>query len=196
MIKLEFDFDDFAKEAVALGVAADQLPYALSLAMNRAADVTRNLLIKTTWPQHIVQRNASFIAASLTTKDSRASKQSLSVEIFDKLERGNLVMQSLGGSRTPRGGSNLAVPLSNIPRSSRGVPARLRPRNMPTALRKGDALYARDRKGKLTLLYILKSATKIPKRVPFYEDFAKCMQDELQRTIPMAIEKAMATRRK
>jgi hypothetical protein len=167
MFKIEFDFADLEAAAVRIGASADQIPYALSLALNRAADVTRNLLIRTTWPQHVQQRNASFISASLTTKDSRASKGSLAVELYDKLQRGNLVMQSKGGTRTPQGGSNLAVPASSVPKGARGVPARLRPKNMPTAFRKGDVLYARDKKGRLTLLYVLKHQTKIPKRVPF-----------------------------
>ena len=76
------------------------------------------------------------------------------------------------------------------------MPARLRPKNLPTAVRKGDVLYARDKKGGLRLLYVLKPATKIPKRVPFYEDFAASMQRELQRTIPLAVAKAMQTRKR
>lgn len=195
MFKIELDFTELEQAAIKIGAAADQVPYALSLAMNRAADVTRNLLITSTWPQHVQQRNNSFIAASLTTRDARASKGSLSVEIYDKLQRGNLVMQSKGGTRAPQGGSNLAVPASNINRTSRGVPTRLRPKNMPTAVRKGDVLYAKDKKGRLTLLYVLKPATTIPKRVPFYEDYANSMSRELVRTIPMAVEKAMATRK-
>jgi hypothetical protein len=195
MLKIEIDYKELEAAAIRIGAAADQVPYAIALAMNRAADVTRSLLINATWPQHVQQRNSSFIAASLTTRDARASKGSLAVEIYDKLDRGNLQKQAKGGDRTPRGGSNLAVPLSNVPRTSRGVPARLRPKNLPTAVRKKDALYARDKKGKLRLLYILKPQTKIPKRVPFYEDYEASMWRELARTIPLAVEKAMATRK-
>jgi hypothetical protein len=196
MFHLEFDWVELEQAAKNLNAAADQIPYAMALAMNRSADVTRNLLIKSTWPTHVKQRNASFIAASLTTRDARASKMSLSVEIYDKLDRGNLEMQAKGGTRTPHGGSNLAVPVSSVPRTSRGVPARFRPKNMPTAVRKGDVLYAKDRRGKLRLLYILKHATKIPRRVPFYEDFAASMQREMQRNIPLAVAQAMSTRKR
>jgi hypothetical protein len=197
MIKLEFDFADMERAALNVGAAADQIPFALALAMNRSADVTRNLLIQQTWPGHIQSRNKSFIAASLTTREARASKQSLSVEIYDKLDRGNLQLQAKGGTRSPLGGSNLAIPLSSIPKSGRGVPARLRPKNLGTrAFRKGDALYTRDAKGRLRLLYTLRPSANIPKRVPFYEDFATSMQRELQRTIPLAVAQAMASRRR
>jgi hypothetical protein len=109
MIKVEFDFNELGKYASSLGARADQIPYALALAMNRSADVTRNFLIKQTWPTHVTQRNASFIAASLTTRQARASKQSLAVEIYDKLDHGNLMLQSKGGVRQPKGGGNIAV---------------------------------------------------------------------------------------
>jgi hypothetical protein len=197
MLQISFDMSELEQRARELGAAQDQIPYALALAMNEAADVTRNLLIKATWPSHVQARNKSFIAASLTTRGARANKRSLEVEIYDKLDRGNLQMQAKGGTRTPHGGSSLAVPASNVTRTARGVPARLRPKNMPTAVRKGDVLYARDKKsGRLRLLYVLKHTTAIPKRVPFYEDFATSMQRELVRTIPHAVAKAMATRRR
>jgi len=79
-------------------------------------------------------------------------------------------MQAKGGTRTPHGGSSLAVPSSSVTRTSRGVPPGCRPKNLPTAVRKGDVLYAKGRKGRLRLLYVLKPTTAIPKRVPFYED--------------------------
>jgi hypothetical protein len=189
------DYSEVEATALALGAAADQVPFAMAIALNRAADVTRNFLAKATWPQHVNARNGSFIMASLTTKESRASKQSLAVEIYDKLDRGNLLKQAMGGTRAPMGGSNLAVPASTISRTQSGVPARFRPKNMPTAVRKGDVLYSRDRKGRLTLLYVLKPKTNIPKRVPFHDDFATSMLRELARTMPLAIERAMRTRR-
>jgi hypothetical protein len=197
VFKVEIDFSELEAYAKHVGAAADQVPFALALALNRSADVTRRLLIETTWPQHVQSRNKSFIAASLTTKEARASKQSLAVEIYDKLDRGNLVMQALGGTRAPMGGSNLAVPSSGVPKTSRGVTASLRPKNLqPTkSFRRGDVLYAKDRKGKLRLLYVLKHQTKIPKRVPFYEDYAASMRRELLRTIPLAVQQAMSTRR-
>jgi hypothetical protein len=196
MIKIEFDYGELANYAKSLNARADQIPFALALALNRSADVTRTLLVQHTWPTHVQERNKSFIAASLTTKDARADKRSLSVEIYDKLDRGNLQKQAKGGTRTPRLGGHLAVPVSTIQRTSHGVPSRLRPKNLKTAAFKiRDMLYTRDRKGRLKLLYSLKSATKIPKRVPFYEDFAVSMERELRRTIPQAVARAMATAR-
>jgi hypothetical protein len=77
MFKIELDYAELEAAAVRIGAAADQVPYALSLAMNRAADVTRNLLIQSTWPQHVQQRNNSF-TASVTTRGACATNQSMS----------------------------------------------------------------------------------------------------------------------
>ena len=193
MIKVEFDFADLQKVALGLGARADQIPYALAIAMNRSADTTRQFLIKATWPTHVTARNPSFIAASLTTREARASKQSLAVEIYDKLQRGNLVMQAKGGVRKPKGGGNLAVPVSAVQRTQRGVPQRLRPKNLKNAVKIRGNLFTRDGHGRLKLVYALKPATAIPKRVPFYEDFYASMKRELERNIPLAVAKAMAT---
>jgi hypothetical protein len=193
---ISFDFAEMIKAAGAVGAATDQIPFALAVALNDAAENTRKVLIQQTWPQHVKQRNASFIAASLTTKGARASRNNITVEIYDRLNRGNIEMQAKGGTRTPRGGSNLAIPVSTMGRTSRGVPARLRPKNLKAAVRKGESLFAKDKKGRLRLLYTLKAATKIPKRVPMYEDFEHTMRRDLRANIPRAVARAMSTRRK
>jgi hypothetical protein len=195
MIAVEIDMHDLEAYAKKLGAAEDQIPFAIALALNRSADVTRNFLIQNTWPQHVNARNTSFIAASLTTKESRADKRSLSVEIYDKLDRGNLLMQATGGTRKPRG-TKLAIPSTNVPKGQHGVPKRLRPKNLANAFVKKGLLFTRDRKGKVKLMYTLKSATTLPKRVPFFTDYEASMKRELMRTIPLAVERAMSTRRR
>jgi hypothetical protein len=196
MIKVEFDFKELGAYAASLGARADQIPFALALAMNRSADVTRQFLIKQTWPTHVTARNSSFIGASLTTKQARASKQSLAVEIYDRLNRGNLQMQAKGGVRTPKGKGRLAVPVTGVRRTSKGVVSNLKPRNLKTAVEIRGNLFTRDGRGRLKMVYALKAATKIPRRVPFYEDFATSMERELRRTIPLAVMKAMSTARR
>ena len=192
MLALQIDFRDVERVMANLRAAQDQMPYAMALALNEATEKTRQHLIKQTWPSHIKQRNPSFIAASLTTKGARANKRQLETEIYDRLNRGHLMMHAKGGVRTPRSG-HLAVPVSNVPKGARGVPQRLRPKNMTVRIK--DALYTRDRSGRLRLVYVLKTATKIPKRVPFFEDYQTVMSRELHRAIPAAVARAMATRR-
>lgn len=196
MIHVEFDYSQLEGFAKQMGARVDQIPYALALAMNRSAEVTRNLLIKQTWPHAIVQRNSSFIAASLTTRDARANKQSLAVEIYDKLGHVNLQRQAKGGVKTPLKGANIAIPASSVPRGSRGVPKNLRPANLKNAFKRNNMLFVRDKGGRARLVYTLKPKVTVPKRVPFYEDFAESMARELRRTIPLAVAKAMSTARR
>ena len=197
MITFVMDFTEVKKAALSLGAAVDQIPYAIALALNRSADITRNLLIKQAWPSHIHSRNASFIAASLTTREARATKGSLSVEIYDRLRRGHLYEHAKGGVRVPHGRSHLAVPTRNVPKTGRGVPQRLKPKTLgKDAVRIKDALYRRDARGKLVLLYVLKPKTKIPRRVPFFEDYQASMQREMRRELPAAVARAMATRKR
>jgi hypothetical protein len=168
-------------------------------ALDEATKIAREHLITKTWPGHIKQRNASFIAAALITRDSRASKQSLSTEIYEnpKMQgRGHLLLQAKGGTRTPKGRAHMTVPVTGLRGQSGAVPSRLRPKALGSrGIRIKDALYTRDRKGRLKLMYVLKTATKIPKRVPFFEDYQTVMSRELNRLLPIMIEKAMATRR-
>ena len=56
-------------------------------------------------------------------------------------------MQAKGGTRTSKSGKNLAVPVSTIKKTSRGVPSRLRPRNLGSkGMKIKDKLYVRDGK--------------------------------------------------
>jgi hypothetical protein len=196
MFRIEFGYRELEDYAKQLGARVDQIPFALSLAMNRSADVTRNLLIRQTWPNHVHARNPSFIAASLTTRDAKATKSSLAVEIYDRLDHGQLQRQAKGGTRTPHKGANIAIPASSVPRTSRGVAKNFKPANLQNSFKRKGMLFVRDKKGKVRLVYTLKHQTHIPKRVPFYEDFHASMQRELTRTIPMAVAKAMSTARR
>jgi hypothetical protein len=127
-MQIQIDMTDVLKLAEQLKVTQDQVPYAMTRALNEATQVTRTYLIKETWPgSGIKVRNASFIAASLTTKDTRATKFYLESEIYDKLGRGHLYEQAKGGVRSPRGRSHLAIPSSNVPRTARGIPKGLKP---------------------------------------------------------------------
>jgi hypothetical protein len=199
-LRFEFDFSQLEKMALSMGAAADQIPFALSMALNRATDITRNLLVRHTWPSSGIKvRNPAFINAALRTQEARATKGSLVTEIYDRFaasgrDAGHLMKQAKGGVRIPRG-SKLAIPVSSL-KSGRGVPNRLKPKVLgDKAVRKGDLLYVKER-GRLKLVYVLKPATKIPKRVPFYEDYEASMSREMQRLLPLAVRHAMATRRR
>lgn len=199
MLAVGIDLEDMYRVIRNLGATVDQVPYSMALAMNEATEKTYNLLTKQTWPNKVTVRNPTFIRASLTTRGARASKHSLMTEIYDKLDRGHLMMHARGGVRTPKKGrAHMAIPVGNvIKKGARGVPKNLRPANLANDYRKGDFIFARrGRTGKPRLMYVLKTATPIPKRVPFFEDYQRSMAVELRKALPSAIAKAMATRRR
>lgn len=195
---ITIDMRDIRRVADNMKAAQDQVPYATALALNAATESTRSALIKSTWPTHVHVRNAQFISASLTTAGKRATKYSLSTEIYDRLNRGNLLLHATGGMKRPTGRTHMAVPVSSLieQKGARGVPRALKPRNLgKRGERKGDAIFERSKTtGKLRLLYVLKTATKVP-RIPFYDDFNRVMRAEFFRELPAALERAMRTRR-
>src|SRR5579885_536205 len=135
---VEIDAADFIKAADQLGAAADQLPFIMSLALNRAALDTRQHLVQVTWPRSIVQRNPSFIRAALRTEFS--TKRDLQVSIYDALGRANLKAHAEGGTKVPRGRA-LAVPSKNVRLTAHGVAPGQRPRNLAKAFVKDGKIY-------------------------------------------------------
>lgn len=199
-MNLRFDFSDFERVARNMDAFADQIPFALSRAMNDAADDTRTKLIEETWPTHVQARNRSFMRAALTTKGQRATKRKLQVTIYDKLGRGNLSLHSKGGTRQASRGT-IAVPsrVVKVRRSGKGVPAGLKPRALPNSFRKGDSIYQRMPKTKkvkahIRLMYTLKPSVRISPDVPFEADFRSTMQRRVFERFGPRIREAMKSR--
>jgi hypothetical protein len=115
MITLQIRVDDFIERAQRMDANLKQLPFALSLAMNRAATQTRSALIETTWPRGVTVRNTTFLRAALRMEF--ASKHDLSVAIYDSLGRAALPLHDKGGVKIGKG--KLAIPLSAVRRTSR-----------------------------------------------------------------------------
>lgn len=194
---LAFELSDFEHAAVRWGFAADQVLFAASQAMNDASKVTREELITSTWPDHVKVRSAGFMRASLSREF--ATKRNPRITIFDKLDRGNLLLHAEGGVRQAKEGS-LAIPEAKLAarRTSKGIPKALRPRTLPNSFRKGDVIYQRTGAGKskgLKLMYVLKPSAHIPRQVPFEADFNRIMTREMWPAFRTRIAAAMATRR-
>lgn len=195
MIDVKLNMSQFQRAAKEMGGNIDQVPFALSKALNEAAKVTREHLITETWPKSVTVRNRGFMRASLWTEFS--DKRNLRVSIYDKLDHGNLKQHAEGGSRIPRGG-RLAIPSVNVRRGSSGPVQSQRPRNLRRSVVKGNRIFqavGRGKSSKLQLMYKLASSAMIKKDVPFHEDFAAVMRREAMRTFPDYMRAAMRTRR-
>jgi len=192
-LAVKFDFSDFLKKADELKAASDQVPYALSRAINQAGEDAQNVLIQQTWPRSVKVRNPSFMRAALRRVPS--TKHNLTFEIVDVLHRGSLKKHAIGGSKTAK--SRFAIPVErNTPRGSHGVPQSQRPRALGRkgAFVIGNAIYTKVGK-RLKLRYILKRSIFQPKDVAFYEDFEISMRNGVRTAFPLWLKRAMQTRR-
>jgi len=200
VIELKFNLTDFEAKAKALGHAQDQVPYGLSLALNNAVKNAKRVLVEDTWPQHVTQRNPSFIGRALRMQFS--TKRDLRIEIYDDLGRAGLARHADGGTKTPRG-SHLAIPPQGAitaQRGTHGVRKALRPAAIiastpKRALRVTPGGIFVGKGGRLNLMYAFKSSAQQPKDVPFREDFEIAMRNDVRTSFPAAMAKAMSSRR-
>lgn len=195
MFELKLDVRDFQRQARTLQAAQDQVPFALALALNKAAENTRDLLVQT-WPQHVKVRNSGFIRYAL--RREFATKHDLRIVIFDQSGKPFIKRLDAGGVHQARG-SNLAIPVeANVKIGARGVRKSQMPRSLPNAFVKGNAIYQRVKRGKkqaIKLMYILKPSVQVSKHIPFSEDFAISMLNETRTSFPAAMARAMKSRR-
>lgn len=196
MLDVKFDIRQFKAAAQQAGGMLDQVPFALSMALNRAVEGARDEIIGQTWPKHVVVRKANFLQAALTTNGERATKNRLRVVLYDRLGRGSLKLHAEGGTKQARG--RLAIPTKAVQRGSSGVVASQRPANMARKVVKRNLIFQASGRGKgskLKLMYKLAPRAIIKHDVPFYEDFDAIMRARVQSEFPKALAKAMATRR-
>ncbi|MBP0578997.1 hypothetical protein J8I29_06750 [Labrys sp. LIt4] len=190
---LKFDFSAFQKMADRLKVAEQQLPFALSRALNESAFVARSTLIDD-WPGRVESKNSRFLGWALGVE--KATKHNLTVTISDERAGGRTLLKGLADGGTHTGQGRLAVPVAGQRRGARGIVPSQRPRNLKQAFRRGDAVYAVIGKGskkRLKLMYVLKPSVAVPKRVPFRQTFNEVMTREMQQRAPRLMLEAMRT---
>lgn len=194
---LTLDMSGITKQIAAMGGAIEQMPFAISKALNTAAFNARTVLVQSTWPTHVQVRNSRFINAALKVDPSR--KHDLTVSITDARMngRGNLALHAKGGVKQSRG--RVAVPQAFIKRGAHGVSSKQRPMTLVNSFKRGGVILQRIGKGStahLRIAYALTSRAYIKKDVPFVDDFNTAMRNDLVANIPAAMMKAMGSARK
>jgi len=209
MFTVKFDTREFEERARAMGAALDQVPYALSRALNDAAKVARREIISDTWPSHVTVRNRGFLNAVMTTRFS--DKHNLSVEFYDRTpdQRGHLQMHAVGGVKVPKG-AYLPIPAKDnilgVTLGARGItPSSLKPAAVVSSTSKRALRIARikrsgnmgifvGRGGRLNLIYVLLRRATIKPTVPFYQDWADIIRREARLHFASRMKQAMLTR--
>jgi len=198
-MEIKFDLRDLQRMANRLKVAPDQVPFAASRALNKAAFETRRTLVNKTWPQSVTQRRSAYPGVVLHVEES--TKHDLTVKIVERANVPSLAAHAEGGVRTPAKAKRFAIPLKGwVQRTGEGVrttqTARYIIQNTPKrALRVTSKGIFVGEGGRLHLRYSFKPSTTITPDVPFYSVFASEMRDRVNELLPRFLREAMATRR-
>jgi hypothetical protein len=196
MFELQIDAAEFERKVADMGAAMDQLPFALSRALNDAVTEARHTLVDQTWPQHVTVRNSSFIGYALRTEFS--TKYDLRVAIYDQ-SKGNVHLQlhNVGGTKQAKG--RFTIPTAAVKLGVHGARANQRPANLANKVVIGNAIYQRQGRGKknkkLVKMYTLASSVNQPADVPFQQDFETAMRASVTAHFPERMMQAMQTRR-
>ena len=196
MFDLKIDSTMFERQAQAISSRIDQLPFALSRAMNVAVKDARQVLVNRTWPESVSVRNPSFLNAALRMEF--ATKGNLSVAITDAglSGRAHLALHADGGTKTSKG--RLAIPTNAVRKGASGVVASQLPSVLKRKVVKGGLIfqaYGRGKNSHLRLMYKLQSSASQPADVPFRSDFADAMLDGVRTSFPEAFRRALRTAR-
>lgn len=197
MFEVRFNLADFERQAKVLHGALDQVPFALSLALNDAIKQAREELVSETWPQHVTQRNATFIKRALRINFS--TKRNLRAEVYDDLGRAHLKLHAKGGVK--QGKHRLAIPPKGaVRRGAHGVvksqrPAQIIANTPKRALRVTPRGILVGKGGKLYLKYSFRPSANQPADVPFDRDFEAFMLRQVRASFPAALVRAMKSRR-
>lgn len=197
MFELKIDGAPFEEQVRKMEAAMDQMPFALSRALNDSADDAYNFIIDQTWPKAVTVRSPGFMRWALRTKFS--TKYDLSIEVFDNTsdQRAHLALHAEGGIKTPHKG-HLAIPTNNVDRTAAGVVQDQRPANLAGKVVVGNKIYQRVGKGKnsqLKLMYVLAKSAKQPMDVPFKADFQSVIQQSAAQHFIPRMKEAMGSRR-
>lgn len=203
MSVLKFTLSGFKETARKLEALERQIPFAMAVTLNNAAENTRRYLADDFWPRHLEVRNRNAMRAALTLKGNRATKARLRVAITDAGPAGprlGLLAHARGGVKKAKGRRLAIPPKGTVRRGARGVPKGQRPaaiiaKTPKRALRvTKDAIFV-GQGGRLRMKYVFKPQTRIKLDLPIYPEFKRIMRTEIKREFPKALAFAMSTAR-
>lgn len=214
-LKVDFDLAPFRREISTL--VKKQIPFAMSLAVNRVAErakdelkksLRKDFIIRTNWVEKGIQRTRATKRKPESTVGSRDGFMALHVTGGTKRKAGGDGGRKRSGG--PKGGRSMGIPASPGParktRTGRTQPSKWpgrfgqRAKRKPFILRTkgGKVALVRKRgsrkKPKLQFIYFFKRSVKIQKRWPFQRIVETTIQrhwaDEAVKALDEAIRSA------
>ena len=199
MYELQINIEELVQHTMQVGAAIDQMPYALSRALNDSLVEARDYIIEHTWPEHVKVRNPNFIRRLLHIEFSDKHHLEGAIVEDKTAVRGNahLALHDKGGMKIARG--DFAIPTQNVTLTSFGPRADQKPTALKNAVKLGHVLYQRRKKGyhhtALVPMYVLPHTVNQPADVPFTEDFQEQIKGQIRHRFLVRMMEAMATRR-
>ncbi len=201
MYNITSDIDQATRDCV--NFFSEQVPFALSMALNDTAFGVRKQIVEVTFNRDFTVRNTVF-PKLLWKVENKATKKDLSVEVNQQSVGGKfhdyIDRATSGGVKTPRG-ANIAVPLD--PAGMRGAKGAVRkaekPRNLKNSyIRNVNGnliIFARKRGKESVAKYILQKSAKIEPIFRFYEDAETAAVDGFTDSFQRAMTKAIQSSR-
>ena len=178
------------------------IPKAARNALNDTAFDVRKFVVFTLYPRSFPRRRNRRFPGVAFRVSRKARTGALRSEVSDVLDRFFIPLQIEGGLKVARG-RYLAIPTRHVRRTQRGVaknerPDQLRGSFIADLTGRGPAIWQRDRKHGLRLMYVLEPAAKIREAFPFYRlGYAKGRQRwpiHFDREVKHALSKVRSSR--
>ena len=177
MLQIDTDLDACQRDVV--NFFRDQVPFAMSMAINSTAFAIRQEIIDRTWPNAFEVRNRTLPKIAFRV-DEKATKAKLTANVGQALDHLEwLERQADGGTKVPRG-AHLAVPVNaEAKRTGSGaIRSAMKPKNLKRKyFREGSGgkllLFTVKGRGKNStseLAYVLPTAAPITPIFHFYRD--------------------------
>ena len=205
MLEMQIHFDDRAVQKYLTALEISQIPFATAQALNHTMNQVQTAVRKEAYPKAFQQRNPTLAKAITTIPNKyRATKKNPRVSMMAVQDKrtgriageGFIARQIKGGVKKPKN-KDIAIPqigpgLRRLKTGSIGKSKK--PRANPKLFRKGQALYERQRAGKLRLRYILAKRAKASSRGRFryYETAQATTNRVMQRNWERQMFKAVA----
>lgn len=179
MITFDIDIDQCLRDTQ--NFFREQVPFAVSMALNNTAFDVRHHEVNVVYPASFAVRNQAF-PKQLWRVGKKATKRDLVAEVQQNTIKGLLydwpARHADGGTKIPhRQHSRVAIPVEpeKVRRSGGAVAKGMRPRNLKRRyiVSKGDKLLVfkrvgRGKKETSELMYVLAHSARIEQRFPFY----------------------------
>jgi hypothetical protein len=172
-----------------------QIPYAFSLALNRSANLARNMFLSSL-PGHMILRTSwSKAGNKYGFNIQNSTKTNLRTTIYSRAPW--TAIQETGGTKVSQKGGRLAVPTVMARTSpTKKIPKQKYVSNLKNKFVRGNQMFRRMAKGKIQYMYTLIKNAKVKPRLQFHDEITRNVNRVWPGVFDTALDQALRTARK